>query len=495
MKRFKRYGLWLAAVLMAAVCAAVCIAQDRPSAPAPSRELMEVAGGLDEIVIDAKLNPDERSLSVTQTLRLVNRTGEKQDAVVLRTWPNAFQSLETSPCAAEDALYEDYYPSGFSSGALVMAHAEANGQSVLHRYADDAKTVLKVPVPGGWQADAVTEIQLVYTVQVPKQAYRFGLWDDIWALGNAFVIPAVWEDGAFRTDAYAPVGDPFVSECANYRVTVTVPKGYVCAGSASPTLETADGQSIYHFDAPAVRDFALVISDRFEIAQGMQDGVLVTAYASSASQAKTLLKYGQKALATYNEAFGTYPYPAYTLTQVTFPHGGMEYPALSMLSTDLLASGGRELEYAVAHETAHQWWYAVVGSDGWNQPWQDEALCEFSLLAYAEKHYGRAERNDLEQSRMESALRVTVPQGATPGAPLDYFSSMSEYRLVVYDRGAACLCALDRTVPLDHFLRDYYQNYAFQMASRAQFEQQLFESTGEDLTPLLRDYLDTNILN
>ena len=96
---------------------------------------------------------------------------------------------------------------------------------------------------------------------------------------------------------------------------------------------------------------------------------------------------------------------------------------------------------------------------------------------------------------MESALRVTVPQGVTPGAPLDYFPSMDMYKLVVYDRGAACLCALDRTVPLDGFLRDYYQYYAFRRATREDFEQQLFESTGEDLSPLMRDYLDTHILN
>ena len=96
---------------------------------------------------------------------------------------------------------------------------------------------------------------------------------------------------------------------------------------------------------------------------------------------------------------------------------------------------------------------------------------------------------------MESALRVTVPRGITPGAPLEAFPSMSLYKLVVYDRGAACLCAMDRTAPLDTFLRDYYQHYAFKRASREDFEQQLFASTGEDLTPLLRDYLDTNILN
>ena len=227
----------------------------------------------------------------------------------------------------------------------------------------------------------------------------------------------------------------------------------------------------------------------------MQDGVLVAAYASNARQAKELLQYGKKALQTYGNLYGDYPYPSYTLAQISFPHGGMEYPGLSMISTELLAAGGRELEYAAAHETAHQWWYAVVGSDSWNQPWQDEALAEFSLLAYAEEHYGLSERNDLEQSRMESALRVSVPLGLTPGAPLDYFPSMSLYRLVVYDRGAACLCALNRTVPLDAFLRDYYRQYAFGRASREDFEQQLFASTGEDLTPLLRDYLDTSILN
>lgn len=482
-------------IALGVIIAAVWLACSPPQTAEPSPELLKAAEGLDEIIISARLNAEERSISVTQTLNLTNRTGQNQDAAVLRTWPNAFQSVDTSPCAAEEDWYSLYYPNGFSSGALVMARAEANGQSVLYRYTDDAKTVVKIPVPGGWQAGAQAELTLTYTLQLPQMAYRFGVWEDIWTLGNAFAIPAVWENGAFRTDAYAPVGDPFVSDCANYTVTMTVPKGYVCAGSAKPSVETADGEQMYSFEALAVRDFALTICPEYQSAQAMQSGVLVTAYAAETGQAKELLKYGRRALETYSELYGSYPYPSYTLAQVSFPHGGMEYPGLSMISSDLLSSGGRKLEYAVAHETAHQWWYAAVGSDSWNQPWQDEALAEFSLLEYAEKRYGLAERNDLEQSRMESALRVTVPQGVTPGAPLDYYPSMSLYKLVVYDRGAACLCALDRTVSLDGFLRDYYRNYAFRRASRENFEQQLLASTGEDLSPLLRDYLDTSVLN
>ena len=485
----------IAALAAAAALMILWLIPQNPALPEASDVFTQAARGLDDIAIEAVLDTDAHSMRVRQTLRLRNRTGQSLNAAVLRTWPNAFQTLDTSPCAQDDSLYDAYYPGGFSAGALVMAHAEVDGGAVVYRYTDAAKTVLSIPVPGGWQPEAETVIQLEYTLQIPRMAYRFGEWDGIWALGNAFAIPAVWEDGAFRTDAYAPVGDPFVSDCANYAVTVTVPRGFICAGSASPAVEMADGQSIYRFSAPAVRDFALVISDRFHTAQALEDDVLLTAYAADAALARELLGYAKKALSCYEKRFGPYPYQSLALAEIHFPHGGMEYPSLTMISAD--GKDKRALEYLVAHEVAHQWWYAVVGSDGWHQAWQDEALCEFSLFEYAQDLYGAGEREDLEFARAHSAMRVTVSQGQTPGAPLTAFPTMSEYALVVYDRGAACMLALDMAIPggLDGFLRDYYQTYAFLRASRADFEALLTESTGEDFAPLMRDYLDTHILN
>ena len=486
-----------ATAVLALVLLAVLLGSGTLKAPKPSAALLQSAEGLDEMEIEAKLNPDERTVTVRQRLTLCNRTGEKQNAVVLRTWPNAFQSMDTSPCTAEEKRYEQFYPDGFSSGALVIGRAQAAGETVVHRYTDAAKTVLMVPVPGGWEAGQQTEVELEYTLQLPRMAYRFGVWNDVYALGNAFITPAVWQDGAWRTDAYAPVGDPFVTDCANYTVAITVPDGYVCAGSGCPTVEKAKKERVYRFHSPAVRDFALVIGKRFHTAQALEGDVLITACASSASDAREMLRYARKALQIYESLWGEYPYPAYTLAQIAMPLGGMEYPALAMISDEMLAQGGRELEYLIAHETAHQWWYALVGSDGWNQPWQDEALCEFGVLEYAEQVYGAAERGDLEQTRVQSAMRVTVPQGATPGAPLSAFGSISEYSLVVYNRGAACMCALDRMLPegLNPFLRAYAQQYAFQRATREDFETLLAQVTGEDLSPMIRDYLDTYILH
>lgn len=470
--------------------------------PSPSQSLIEAWDGLDAVYVEASLDSEAAVLTVSQTLTLSNRTGEAQDAAVLRTWPNAFQTPDTSPAAAEDKIYESCYLDGFSIGALVMSRARVardgqEAQTVAYRYTDEAKTVLSVPVPGGWQAGEWITVSLAYTVQIPHMAYRFGVWDGIWALGNAFAIPAVWEEGTWRTDEYYPVGDPFLSDCMNWTVKLSVPEGFLCAATGYARARTEEGRALYEFSAPAVRDFALVVSDRFCIAQEVRDNVLVSAFATSQARARELLEDGRQALACFSARYGAYPYQSYTLCEINFPMGGMEYPGLAMIAADRLDAGGETLETVVAHETAHQWWYAVVGSDPVNQAWQDEALCEFSVLEYGEERYGAAWRQERERREIESALRVTVPHGVTPGAPLERFSTMSEYSLVVYDRGAAMLCALDRMLggELDAFLRAYYERFAFKRATREDFEALLEQVTGEDLAPLIRDYLDTYIQN
>lgn len=497
--------LWtLAALLAIAVLAIVLLAFVLPSrspvklAP-PSAVLTQAAQGLDEITIEAALLPDSRSLEVTQTLTLTSRAAEARNQLVLRTWPNAYQSADTSPCALEES-YSDYYPEGFSSGALVMSQvtaaiAQAESQPVNYRYTDAAKTVLALTLPQAWQPEERLAVTLRYTVTLPRAANRFGVMNGFWALGNAFAIPAVWEDGAYRIDEYYPIGDPFLSDVANYTVTLTLPEGYTCAASAYPTVERTGAGSIYHFDAPAVRDFALAISDRYHAAQAMEGDVLVSVYAADAARAREALDYARAALRIYSGLYGDYPYQSLSLGEIDFPHGGMEYPGMAMLGSATLTTGGRTLEYAIAHEIAHQWWYAVVGSDPVNNAWQDEALCEYSLLSYVEARYGAAQQESLYQSRIAPSMRVTVPRGVTPGAPLSYFSSMSQYSTLVYGRGTALICALDQLTDggMNAFLRQYYSRYRFRRATREDFTALLGEQSGMDIAPLMVDYLDTYI--
>ncbi len=497
---------WLLLCLLAALLAAavVFLALPKPPlvAPAPSQDLRTQAQGLSEITITARLDPTARAFSVTQRLVLSHQDQAARDTLVLRAYPNAFQSEAVSPIATEE-LYDLCYPQGFSVGALSISSLNVgmNGETpapLAHLYTDEAKTVLRLRLPTPWLPHAPLVVDASYILTLPLAANRFGVNNGLWALGNAFLIPAVFEDGAYRTDPYYPVGDPFVSDCANYHVTLEAPQGYRCGGSAWPQVtQTQDGLVRYTFDALAVRDFALCLSEGYQQAQAMAGDTLLTAYAVDQAQANTLLRYAKEAFTCFSERFGAYPYPSLTLCQVDFPFGGMEYPSLLMIGSQQLSLGGEDLEWLVAHEVAHQWWYAVVGSDQVNQAWQDEALCEFSLLEYAQSRYGMDKREDLRFRRIESAMRVTVEKGITPGSPLAYFGLMREYSLVVYYRGAALLCALDTAMNgrLDDFLRRYYDDYRFALATRPQFEALLTSVSGEDFSPLIIDYLDTYLVN
>jgi len=139
----------------------------------------------------------------------------------------------------------------------------------------------------------------------------------------------------------------------------------------------------------------------------------------------------------------------------------------------------------------------VVGSDSVNHPWMDEALCEYSLLEYVEAYRGANAREELRQSRVETSMRVTVPKGATPGAPLGYFASMNEYSILVYGRATSLLCAMDDMLHggLNVFLSEYYQRCAFSFVDRDTFSKLLSEVIGMDLEPLMVDYLDTYLMN
>ena len=465
--------------------------------PAQQAVLTVAAQGLDAIAIEAELDPAQRTLTAKQTLHLKNRSGQALSDVVLRTYANAFSSEEYSPAAIEE-VYDQCYPEGFSDGSINMQSVSVSGQTAAFAYDDDAKTVQRIALTTAWQPEEWIDIALHYTIQIPVCSYRFGYASGIYTIGNAFPTPSVWENGAWRTEEYFPLGDPFYSACANYSVTVAVPEGYQCAGSSYGQKAESGGKWVYTFDAPAVRDFALSVSEQYSLVQETVGNTLISSFAKDANAAKTALKFAKQALVCFNELYGTYPYRHLSVAPVDFPFGGMEYPGLILIQADQYEKElEQSLEVIVVHETAHQWWYAVVGSDQYYQPWQDEAMAEYSLLDYTNRYYGSDARDSLAFSRFETAMRVTIPKGVTPGSPIDYFGNLPEYSLVVYRRGAAMLEALENAVgeKLHAFQRAYFNQFAFKLATRSDFESVLQTMTGQDWNALIMDYLDTYIEN
>src|SRR5699024_6835658 len=104
---------------------------------------------------------------------------------------------------------------------------------------------------------------------------------------------------------------------------------------------------------------------------------------------KKALEFGEDSLETFSNLFGKYPYRVYSIVMTEFP-SGMEYPGIVFINEELFMPALEEiLEQTIVHETAHQWWYGLVGNDQIKEAWLDEALTTYSEVIYNEEVYNK----------------------------------------------------------------------------------------------------------
>lgn len=481
---------WLAAALaIVLIGAGIFLLAGNGTEKAYTPPNLPAEGSLDRYELTMRLDDQEHTLAITETIRFTNRTGQTLSQIVLRTWLNAFAEEDTSPAALEE-IYEACYPNGFSAGSLKLFDLSFQGQPVSWEYVNEDKTALALSIPALQDGES-GEIYLRCVAVIPNCAYRVGYTDRDYRLCNVIPLLSRFEDGAFRTDAYSPIGDPFVSDCADFDIALYLPEPYIPCCSAA--LEK-DASGVWRGTIRAARDIGLCVSADWVTARGEASGVPVSVYAKTAEGAKRALGVAVSALETMIRLYGPYPYPAFSLCGVDFPFGGMEYPGMCLIGQHLFSESSADtLELTVAHETAHQWFYGLVGSDQVNAPWQDEALCEYALLRFVRERYGQSSFETLKYYRVDSPMRENIPGSLTPGSPITYFGNLTDYRSIVYGRGAALLLALDDLLPggTDAFLRAYAAAFSYGYASREQFEAFLNQYAGMDTRPLLLDYLDT----
>ena len=219
-----------------------------------------------------------------------------------------------------------------------------------------------------------------------------------------------------------------------------------------------------------------MLSEEFRLAETAVGEIPVSYYYLNDGNAEETLACAAESLTYYGETFGAYAYGSYTVVQTDFPYGGMEYPMLSMIAADLREE---EVPVVVAHETAHQWWYASVGSDQFGNAWQDEGLAEFSAALFLDAHpaYGVSYEDCVTASEQSYRAyfsvnsQLTGEQNTAMQRPLTEFSGEYEYRNIAYDKGVILFDRLRDTLGDQKFfaaLRAYAKANGGKIASPAE---------------------------
>lgn len=411
---------------------------------------------------------------------------------------NAFRE-DASFKPVSDSYKSRAYYAGASYGGMEISSVEnCAGWSI----GGEDKNILTVQLSGPVYPGESAQVCINYILKLAKINHRTGITEKAVNLGNFYPVLCAYTRAGFSECPYYSCGDPFVSECANYSVTLNAPESFIAAASGKETdVSVADGRRKTQYVLAKARDFAIVLSEKFIVKSTSVNGVEVKYYCYDEAGAEAGLKAAAESLEYFSEAFGKYEYPTYSVAETGFCYGGMEYPALSLIAVGLQPS---DCAYTVVHETAHQWWYAMVGSDQLNCAWQDEGLAEYSTLMFFENNpdygYTRAAIVDSATRSYRAFFSVyNQINGSVNTAmtrSLGDFSGEFEYTNIAYNKSLVMFDFLRKTVGDKDFLgclKNYFAKYSGKIAP-AEGLIACFTACGKDVEGLFASFTEGKIL-
>ncbi|QRG68190.1 M1 family metallopeptidase [Brevibacillus choshinensis] len=451
----------------------------------------------EQIPAAASYRADVQVEMKTHTVRgtVAVRFAPQDDKAYFHLYPNAFQAkADLSGENWEQVLGKQREP-----GNIQITEVRVDGKRVPVLLKGELETLLEVPLAGKSAAQQ-TEVELRFALQVPYNNGRLSYNDHAMWLGNWLPILAVKGDGGWRLDPYAAIGDPFYSEMANYRLRVQLEEGYQLASSgiesiAVVTQTRPQRQTIYELDAWNVRDFALVVmDDTYRQLTGKVGDVTVRTWSQEGDDPASvdhLHQVAMKSLNYYGEQFGRYPYQEYDVVKTGGFFGGMEYPSIVFIQDEYFGRTDPVADAIVAHETAHQWFYALVGNDEVREAWMDESLTDYATMAFLYSSDPNRARGyiQLRLSQSKAAERYAA-QGLNAWQSLLQFPTWKSYTDLVYGRGAAMWWTLRESwgeKQLHHLLRQYVHDNQYAQADGQEIIKLLSQAAGADATPFI-DY-------
>lgn len=450
---------------------------------------LPVPQGLPEYRINARLDLKKLRVEAQQWVTYHNRTTVPQNELVFHVYPKfrikpenklkLAKTLEVLRLGPDEAID----PKG---DRLKIQTAQVAGQQLEPRFEGDDQTVMVVALPDPVAPGQSIEIQLDFELELPTQWGRWSHHQDITTLVNWYPVLTVPNpDGTWSKEPFVPWHQPWHQEASWYRVQLQLPKDQVVA-STGQIIEkrlVGDHEMQLTIDGPPSRDFAIVCSNRFEVVEADVGRIKarVLTFDKHSENAKRALQYMTEVLPLYEKWFGPFPYNEMEVATSFFGWNGNECSGLVMIDYrvfNLPGAGERYLDHLITHEVAHQWWWNVVGNNGYAETFMDEGFANSITAKRLDLKYGRNAplivwpkgfgwlptigREDL---RMASYYKWKAQgNGGSVIQDLGEMSNLNTLFSLAYDRGGKVVDMINNRLGDDRyfaFLQQVYRQNAF----------------------------------
>ncbi len=504
-----------------------------------------------DYAIQATLDTTAKRLTGTESIRYTNNSPDTLRFVWLQLDQNLFKPGSTGSLlnASESRFGGAGFDGGFDissitqtgdvtaapavrrrAGAPGITAAKRTGPSApLKSRVDDTMMYVELATP--LAPGTATTLSISYSFNIPEHgADRMGRDGALYELAQWYPRMAVYDDvHGWNTLQYLGQGE-FYLEYGDFTYEVTVPAGYIVAGSG--VLQNADavltaterarlaqaaksdstihvvtaeelqsgaarpagatGTLTWKFKADHVRDVAWAGAPNYLWDASGYNGAIAQSYyrPESAATWKDAARMSRFSIKEYSERWFPYPYPQ--ISAVEGPVSGMEYPMVAM---EAPAETLEELYNVVTHEIGHMWYPMTVGSDERRYAWMDEGFNTF-INTFSEEDYWK--RSDRQTRLGETQFVIRLDQSPTAQpimTPANRYRNNNNLGSLAYVKPSIVLLALRNKVlgadVFDAAFREYTRRWAFKHPQPADFFRTMEEVSGRDLSWFWRGFFFT----
>jgi len=453
--------------------------------------------------IDVSLNDKEHTLTGFEKLEYINNSPDTLKFIWFHLWPNAYKNDKTAftDQQLENGSTKFYFSSREDKGYINRLDFKVNNitaQTEDHpEHIDIVKLILPAPLPPGQKITITTP----FHVKLPYNFSRGGHEGQSYQVTQWYPKPAVYDKNGWHPMTYLDQGE-FYSEFGSFDVTISLPKNYVVAatGELQNTAEkewlksranytwepvkqkekNAGGQykttyqlfpesaaesKTLQYKLNNIHDFAWFADKRFVVKYDtckLASGKIIDVYTYYTPQEKATwdksVGYSKDAVRHYSGLVGEYPYSIVQAVQGPKSFGGgMEYPTITVIAPTKSSSS---LDYVIAHEIGHNWFYGILGSNERKHPWMDEGINSY----YEDKY--RQTKDHHHNNRSTQTLLETFA-AERKDQPIETSSenfTEANYGLVAYFKTQQWMKWLESYLGTETFnkaMQEYYRQWQF----------------------------------
>jgi hypothetical protein len=424
------YGFILAATILVLAFIGLPPAEQSTNRPASSPSIPRWEQGTDawdkdlklptqsdrivRYTMDVRLNTKTNIISGWEILEWRNTTGQPQQEFPFHLYHNAWKNNRSTFVKENDYEFgrpdmrqEDYGYTNVKSVKVLEAKRETDITGTF-RYVqpDDGnandQTVFQIRSPKPVPAGQSVKFKIEFETKQPLPISRTGAIRDYHFVAQWFPKIGVWWKGSWNCHQFH-ANTEYFADYGVYDVTITVPEGYVVGatgGIPRRTDNNPDSTTTFNFYQEDVHDFAWVTSPHLvaTVRKFVHDKkeaderpdrhhplrevtVIVLTQPQHDNMIDRYFDATFKALRCYGEWYGEYPYETLTVVDPANDSrsGGMEYPTLFTGGTTRYSPKEQSSpEGVTVHEFGHQFWYALVGNNEFEEAWLDEGFNTYS---------------------------------------------------------------------------------------------------------------------